>query len=130
MTDTTSKGTMYDATGRNVDTLYNGTPIANSRLIVGFGFNAHRDGYNALYGDWSARWFGDPESGIIFHTQDNNTSTVSTHTGTFTLGHNTFEAGTPNPFNNRLLTDNYVRNNSIDVWHGFDVAGNVDVNVP
>jgi len=32
----------------------------------GDGMYAHRDGYNILYGDWSARWFGDPQQGWIW----------------------------------------------------------------
>jgi len=29
-------------------------------LAPGYGVYAHRDGYNVLYGDWSANWYGDP----------------------------------------------------------------------
>jgi len=44
-------------------------------LIPGGGFYAHRDGYNVLYGDWSAKWYGDPQETIIWHSiaQDHGT---------------------------------------------------------
>ncbi len=38
--------------------------IEDSRGIVGNGINAHREGYNVLYGDWSAKWWGDPQQKI------------------------------------------------------------------
>jgi len=33
---------------------------------VGDGFYAHRDGYNVLYGDWSVKWYGDPQQRFIW----------------------------------------------------------------
>jgi len=35
-------------------------------LIPGDGMFAHREGYNMLYGDWSARWYGDPQQKWIW----------------------------------------------------------------
>jgi len=32
----------------------------------GSGIYAHRDGYNVLYGDWSAGWYGDPQQRLIW----------------------------------------------------------------
>ena len=32
----------------------------------GHGFYGHRDGYNVLYGDWSAKWYGDPQQVIMW----------------------------------------------------------------
>jgi len=54
---------------RKTQKLLGGRPIVMDRfaqpeqndLIPGDGAFAHRDGYNILYGDWSARWFGDPQ---------------------------------------------------------------------
>ena len=34
--------------------------------MPGDGLLAHRDGYNVLYGDFSARWFGDPQQRIAW----------------------------------------------------------------
>jgi len=33
---------------------------------VGKGFYAHRSGYNVLYGDWSAKWYGDDNEDIMW----------------------------------------------------------------
>ena len=32
----------------------------------GRGYYGHRDGYNALYGDWSARWYGDADAKLAY----------------------------------------------------------------
>ena len=34
--------------------------------MLGAGSEAHRDGYNVLYGDWSAKWYGDPQQRFIW----------------------------------------------------------------
>ena len=33
---------------------------------LGMGWYGHRDGYNVLYGDWSAKWYGDPQQRFIW----------------------------------------------------------------
>jgi len=38
----------------------------NEEPKAGMGWYAHRDGYNILYGDWSAKWYGDPNQRIIW----------------------------------------------------------------
>ena len=35
-------------------------------LRPGFGSRAHRDGYNVLYGDYHAQWYGDPQGRIMW----------------------------------------------------------------
>jgi hypothetical protein len=40
---------------------YGGTPSN-----VGFAYYGHRDGYNVLYGDWSSRWYGDPQQRLMW----------------------------------------------------------------
>ena len=32
----------------------------------GLGWHGHRDGYNVLYGDWSAKWLGDPKGRFLW----------------------------------------------------------------
>ena len=39
----------------------NSVPWPTDPRSVGNGFYAHRDGYNVLFGDWSARWVGDAD---------------------------------------------------------------------
>jgi len=77
--DTFSKGDMVDALGYPIcheEDPSKGRlpgpsvrPITLSQSIVGFGMTGHRDGYNVLYGDWSAKWYGDPQQRIIWHKQ-------------------------------------------------------------
>ena len=52
VTDRFGKGALTDAAGRG--------------KYPGDGFYGHRDGYNVLYGDGSARWQGDPQQRIIW----------------------------------------------------------------
>jgi prepilin-type processing-associated H-X9-DG protein len=44
--------------------------FAKSRNVVtqspGDGWFAHKDGYNVLYGDGSAQWYGDPQQKLIY----------------------------------------------------------------
>ena len=35
-------------------------------ILPGDGYYAHREGYNVLYGDWHAKWYGDPKSQFIW----------------------------------------------------------------
>ena len=39
---------------------------AGMMRIRGKGWYAHREGYNVLYGDWSARWYGDPRQELLW----------------------------------------------------------------
>ncbi len=41
-------------------------PATSTVAWTGMGYYAHRDGYNALYGDWHAKWYGDPQQRIIW----------------------------------------------------------------
>jgi prepilin-type N-terminal cleavage/methylation domain-containing protein len=43
----------------------------------GPGYYAHRDGYNVLYGDWSATWWGDVQQKFMWWPSHNNETQVS-----------------------------------------------------
>jgi hypothetical protein len=43
-----------------------------ARLCPGDGYYGHRDGYNVLYGDWHAAWYGDPQQQLIWFKNYNN----------------------------------------------------------
>ena len=45
---------------------YGTNDVATHALKPGYGYYAHRDGYNVLYGDWSAKWYGDPQQRIMW----------------------------------------------------------------
>ena len=40
----------------------------------GMAYYAHRDGYNVLYGDWHASWYGDPQGRIMWPEQCANST--------------------------------------------------------
>ena len=43
-------------------------------LKPGAGWYAHRDGYNVLYGDWHASWYGDPQGVVMWPQWQSSTS--------------------------------------------------------
>jgi hypothetical protein len=119
MSDTFSKGATYDALGNNVTV----TTLADSQKTAGMGVLAHRDGYNVLYGDWSARWYGDPQQAIMWHTQGTGPST-----GTKTIyymAQNYFYGYKGGGWSYGIDHD-YFRSQPNAVWHDFDTANNVD----
>ena len=124
MSDTFSKGSKLDANGKG--SAAHGATLEEGRLIVGFGLKVHRDGYNVLYGDWHARWYGDPQRAIIYHAQG-ITTTVHDGVGYDNLATNYFGYA-KFPFNQTVGHD-YFRSRSLSIWHGFDNAAAVDVGV-
>ena len=98
---------------------------------MGMGGHAHRDGYNVLYGDWSARWYGDPQERFMWWAPDysnpsyNNdydpqtTSLQYNHVNRTIFDTNT--AGI-NPYT--YSANDYK--GSQDVWHFLDVAAGID----
>lgn len=106
----------------------------------GDGWYAHRDGYNVLFGDWSAKWYGDPQQRAIWLPE----SDWSSH------------CPPPGLWGNRYIAEMYVstqtacvawwtlpdgnwlnwwgewcnvRNSSVDGWHQFDVSHGVDADM-
>jgi len=95
---------------------------------AGMGVYAHRDGYNVLYGDWSAKWYGDPRQIIMWwpelygsaHGYFSNWNNISINN----LG-NDAEITSPNG-TIYGFTSNYKANGSAAVWHIFDVEHGID----
>jgi len=88
----------------------------------GYGVYAHRDGYNVLYGDWSAKWYGDPQQQLIWWPKQTAT-TDSSYAWCVGMAHN-------------VITDlqrqngsKVTRRGAAFVWHLFDQAGGTDVGV-
>ena len=91
---------------------------------TGMGAYGHRDGYNVLYGDWHAGWYGDPQRQLIWWNMiDTPPHSYSWYygIGVNSLGdRTTLNAPTNSTFN---------RMSAIRVWHNFDVNAGVDVGV-
>ena len=140
--------TSHDATGHWFDALGNAyndggehNPThATSR--AGFAMTGHREGYNVLYGDWSARWYGDLQQNVIWHDQAYSCphwqlyytpgsssgwsmfnllgSNFSRYeAGQFTMGYGPF-GGMDNDWANWKQVN-------ASVWHTFDTFNNQDV---
>jgi hypothetical protein len=145
--DTFSKGNIKDALGRQVFTGNSGnTPasLAETTASAGMGAAMHRDGYNVLYGDWSAKWYGEPQQQTIWHAQGYGTwpspDTRTTGLGC-TGGSWSYSEATGQLCNNIFYTDcgpfqsttclsNSGYNSwvitSAKVWHDFDASAGVD----
>jgi len=44
----------------------NSSSATYSQVTPGFGYYCHKDGYNVLYGDFHAAWYGDPQQRIVY----------------------------------------------------------------
>ena len=98
---------------------------------------AHRDGYNVLYGDWSAKWYGDPQRRLMWwecstgvpyqddlpaFTQDWVPNAKSLNRNCI---YNGLDFAGDEPYNVKY-TASYNMTSSVDAWHLFDVAAGVD----
>ena len=99
--------------------------------VVGDGYFTHREGYNVLYGDWSAKWFGDVQEQIIWW--DWCTSGTQLYRALAALQFNglTWFEGRDNvanygapPSAGGIAMDRY---RSEMIWHNLDVNNGVDV---
>ena len=91
---------------------------------LGMARYAHREGYNSLYADGSARWYGDPQQRIMWYDV-----------------HETSGGGKYAPFQNALEhncigawtkadgTGGRANMSAVQVWHQFDEAAGLDVDV-
>ena len=101
------------------------SPINNP----GEGLLHHRDGYNVLYGDWSAKWYGDPQQRLIYWPNNatecyrNDTySSVTTDWGHW---------GSPSYYDQiSVYATQYASAQHVEgstgVWHMFDVNAGTD----
>ncbi len=99
---------------------------------AGVGEQCHREGYNVLYGDLSARWFGDSEKKIIYWRTFQTGDTFTDTDGNVLTG-GTGTSWTPSL---SMTTSMWGRMRSQHaqsamevplVWHTFDVRAGVDL---
>jgi len=88
------------------------------------------DGYNVLYGDWSARWFGDPQKRVLWWP-----------TGPSTAGHAWFASlegkeclGVSGNVPGHPMSTSWCAGYpggfaNLAIWHTFDLANSIDVGV-
>jgi len=108
-------------------------------------FWGHRDGYNVLYGDWSARWYGDPEERISWwktYTYNGGDVREDNHNDAiYNICASTFSdveavEGYSYPTDVARVSGSasspvtsWYHKGGIAVWHTFDTAAGVDVGV-
>jgi hypothetical protein len=126
--DTFSKGTVYDAGGRDVSRMH-GENIAASRRIEGFGARCHQYMYNVLCADGKALIYEDPGQGLVHHPQGRDGVTHALLEGWYCLGFNyydplLFAAGDGS---SRSADSPWFQNTALDIWHRFDNLAGQDL---
>jgi hypothetical protein len=99
---------------------------SEGRVYPGDGILAHRDGYNVLYGDYHAAWYGDPQQkiacGAVIGWNGSSYDGWAVQAGAAHL-----------PYSFDGLQGTYIGGNSLTqgrlVWHFFDEAAGIDVGV-
>jgi len=94
-------------------------PQSATDTAPGLGYDAHREGYTVLYGDWSARWYGDPQKRIMYSSTTYNAWAWSPAWPD--IEHLDSDAID--------LTGGLNYHIGVTVWHEFDVASGVDAGV-
>ena len=96
--------------------------------LPGYGAYAHRDGYNVLYGDWSAKWDGDPSQRIMWWPST-NLSPGWQGTAFYGMATNCvvdyYNPNDPTPY--RCPASGEL--GAVAVWHLFDLDHQIDVGV-
>jgi prepilin-type N-terminal cleavage/methylation domain-containing protein len=137
VSDAWDKGYNCDTLGKENTALDNDNDIDVSRSVAGMGIQSHRDGYNVLYGDGSATWFGDPQESLIWHTQGVYANTPKANQTCFganeywgvlaqnsSMGYYSIYRG--GYFTAAKLAEIF-EDTPAAIWHGFDVAHGIDV---
>jgi len=109
----------------------------------GKAFFAHKDGYNVLYGDWSAKWYGDPQQRIMWWpTLSPGVASSAAYIATdrhyaslqisgiysWWSSNPSYAYYSTGPMS-YLSNTTYVPHDSVEVWHQFDLAAGLDVGV-
>jgi prepilin-type N-terminal cleavage/methylation domain-containing protein len=115
---------------------YPSNPTAEETVAMpGMGIVGHREGYNVLYGDGSAKWYGDQQQKIIWHSSGPYPATPTVYPREF-IGVNTLRLQFgPWAYINGSMSSPMPADGSSDlwkysnaaIWHDFDVAVGIDV---
>jgi len=93
----------------------------------GFGWYAHRDGYNVLYGDHHVAWYGDPQRRAIYWSTPIGTAHYHVSPSLQTNGYVGYSSSYGNGAG--AFWENSHTQGAL-VWHNLDVAAGIDANVP
>ena len=97
----------------------------------GEGWYGHREGYNVLYGDWHAKWYGDPTETIMFWPFYSTSGVAATSGSRYQLlGSSKIADSMKDPrYTASGLPEPYVTEGDGMVWHLFDTNAGIDVGV-
>ena len=98
---------------------------------IGFAQYHHRDGYNVLYGDWSAKWYGDPLQRIMWWPNTINSATWyydAEYGPAYNCVADYYLPRYSNP-NYRVPAAGTHPRTGIGIWHVFDEDHKIDVDV-
>ena len=98
------------------------SPRSYYLLEPGMGQYAHRDGYNVLYGDGAARWYGDPQRRVMWHDVGTGGGGGADAPPQWALERNSIAMWTKADG-----TGGRAYGCGVEIWHRFDVANGVDV---
>jgi hypothetical protein len=91
---------------------------------------AHRDGYNVLYGDWSARWYGDPQQRIMWYNPNRIHPPYTwddTYMRSSAVNGLTVWLSADAPYSDPSYAHYYM--GSQNIWHIFDTSNGMDSDV-
>ena len=88
------------------------------------GAQAHKDGYNVLYGDGHATWYGDPQQRIVWWVIDQSCNWCQI---TQASGHYPSASLSTNPGPSGKTNHNRRIDGCFEIYHYMDVASGVDV---
>ena len=106
---------------------------------AGMGFYAHRDGYNVLYGDWHARWYGDPQQRFAWLEPPFGQNDPWTAPGSGSTALTWWRQLTPDPktgydmpmdYKNETRNLNDNKGCGAWVWHLLDEDAGIDCDAP
>jgi hypothetical protein len=123
--------TQKDLAGRAVVTDSWAKATSQTAAEAGDGYYGHRDGYNVLYGDWSAKWYGDPQQRFIWWPNTNFTPWAPywNRTGGNRSVICDYDNYPSNPNVSGALYCPCFLGGAILRWHLFDEAAGIDVGV-
>ena len=87
------------------------------------GWQAHREGYNVLYGDGHAAWYGDPQQRIIWWKPDSSRENANMVSGLSYRKWMSLSPGASSPGSHNRRLDGFHA-----VWHLMDMSADVDAN--
>ena len=100
-----------------------GKSVSQPTEEPGNGWWGHRVGYNVLYGDWSAKWYGDPQQGIMYWPQR------TVHLYWCQYGMNANIVSEYEQLKGASAGSVQRNPGAVSVWHLFDVREGIDVGV-